>query len=117
MVARARLVIVNLLLRALCFCEHHRPRHRNVHAFSDRDISRGSSHLRGGAFAGLLLESRRFADPLRNNSSAHLFRRRLHIATKLVVTRTDYIHRDDYYLERRWFYVVESAWALVKQWL
>src|SRR5437868_2031229 len=114
MVAGARLVIVDLLLRALCLCEHYRARYGNVHAFLDRDTRRGSSHLRGGAFAGLLLESRRFADPLRNNACADLFRCRLHVATKLVVTRTDYIRRNNYYLERRWFYMVESTWALVK---
>src|SRR5256885_14225260 len=117
MVAGARVVVIDLFLRALCFCEHHRACNRDVYPFSDRDSGRGSSDLPGGAFAGLLFKPRCIADSLWHDARAHLFRRGLHIATHLVDTWTDYIGYNDYHLECGGVFVVGRFLNLVTPWL
>jgi hypothetical protein len=69
--------LARLLLRSLRICEHNRARHRNVHALSGSNTCGRSSSVSRGAIAGLLFQSGRVADALRNNAGPDLLWRRL----------------------------------------
>ena len=102
-----------LFLCALRLCQHHRPRHLNVHSIPGSNHRRWSTGLSGGFVSGVLLKPGGIIDALRDYLSANLFWFGLCEPENMVAAGSDYLTSEHTRLDSCGFALVEVAGVVV----